>query len=289
MLFAIRTLFLGLICTMWLSSAVAAPPADCVKKHAGRWQITVRATGQTYPADLFPNGTGVSHCPGCAPGTWTCSGNTSTVFVNGITIVSTLSADGMQSTSGCCTAMRLGGRPAAVAARSEPAGQPPRNNSGSSLSPGSQFPDTTDVKRAAAPQKPPITSVHLGNKPIEDTGVHSVNPNEKTRNSFGLSESTKRQLDALRHSPEKRKRYLATLSREERVRAEKYIASTQTATVPGATKKKTGSADGADCAGMWERLKPHAPDDKWIVDQMARSSCHPDGTPYTLRERTKQA
>jgi hypothetical protein len=99
--------------------ASAAPPADCVKKHAGRWQITVRATGQTYPADLFPNGTGVSHCPGCAPGTWTCSGNTSTVFVNGITVVSTLSPDGRTATSGCCTSTRIGRGPAVAAAASK--------------------------------------------------------------------------------------------------------------------------------------------------------------------------
>ncbi|MGD9922739.1 MAG: hypothetical protein AB7V13_15070 [Pseudorhodoplanes sp.] len=108
----IRYLVAGSVCIMCLlSTAVAAPAADCVKKHAGRWQITVRATGQTYPADLFPNGTGVSHCPGCAPGTWTCSGNTSTVFVNGITVVTTLSPDGRTGTSSCCTSTRIGQGP----------------------------------------------------------------------------------------------------------------------------------------------------------------------------------
>jgi hypothetical protein len=116
MLFAaIRYLVACSVCTTWLcSTAMAGPPADCVKKHAGRWQITVRATGQTYPADLFPNGTGVSHCPGCAPGTWTCSGNTSTVFVNGQTVVSTLSPDGLSATSSCCTSTRIGRAPAVV-------------------------------------------------------------------------------------------------------------------------------------------------------------------------------
>lgn len=117
----------SLFTTCLLSTAIAAPPAECVSKHAGRWQITVRATGQTYPADLFPNGTGVSHCPMCSPGTWTCSGNTSTVFVNGITVVTTLSPDGRTGTSGCCISRRIGAAPAAAS--------PPKQNAEKSPAP----------------------------------------------------------------------------------------------------------------------------------------------------------
>jgi hypothetical protein len=180
MLFSvIRCLVAFAVCTTWLlSTAMAAPPAECVKKHAGRWQITVRATGQTYPADLFPNGTGVSYCPGCAPGTWTCSGNTSTVFVNGITVVSTLSPDGRSASSGCCTSTRIGGAPAAAAAAPERTA-PPKTERPASDQPAARrdpAPPKQTAERSSAPAAT-VKSVRPSSTSCSDiTGTGSTAP-----------------------------------------------------------------------------------------------------------------
>ncbi|HEY4143115.1 MAG TPA: hypothetical protein VGM57_16975 [Pseudolabrys sp.] len=48
------------------------------------------------------------------------------------------------------------------------------------------------------------------------------------------------------------------------------------------------SSKAADCAAMRQRLAPHAPDNDWIVDQMARSGCRPNGKKMSMRERTKR-
>jgi hypothetical protein len=48
------------------------------------------------------------------------------------------------------------------------------------------------------------------------------------------------------------------------------------------------SSKEADCAGMRQRLAPHAIDNAWIADQMARSGCRPNGKKMSLRERTKR-
>jgi hypothetical protein len=45
----------------------------------------------------------------------------------------------------------------------------------------------------------------------------------------------------------------------------------------------------SDCRGMRGLLTPHAANEAWIVDQMARSGCRPNGTKMSLRERTKRA
>lgn len=87
----------------------AAPPASCAGKFAGAWTVRVLATGLTYPSVLSPNGVGHSACPGCTPtGTWTCSGNTLTIFVNGIAASQTLSSDGRTLTGPCCVSTRVG-------------------------------------------------------------------------------------------------------------------------------------------------------------------------------------
>ncbi len=45
------------------------------------------------------------------------------------------------------------------------------------------------------------------------------------------------------------------------------------------------------CARKLEILKPHAPDDAWLEEQMARGdlACQADGSPMSLRERTRRA
>jgi hypothetical protein len=95
-----------------LSAPAAAQQAgSCAKRVIGLWQVTVKATGQTYPATYLPNGTVHVVCPLCNPtATWTCSGNTTVVQASGHpTVVSTLSPDGRTSDSSCCTAVRIGG------------------------------------------------------------------------------------------------------------------------------------------------------------------------------------
>jgi len=92
--------------------ASAAPPASCAGKFVGTWTVRVLATGQTYPSVLSPSGIGHASCPACTPtGTWTCSGNTLTVFVNGISASQTLSADGRTLTGPCCVSTRVGRAP----------------------------------------------------------------------------------------------------------------------------------------------------------------------------------
>ena len=67
-------------------------------------------------------------------------------------------------------------------------------------------------------------------------------------------------------------------------------ASNNTQSEPRKVRKgQTTEEHAADCGGMRARLKPHAPDNDWIVDQMARSGCLPNGKPMSLRERTRRA
>ncbi|HZP75578.1 MAG TPA: hypothetical protein VFB45_05495 [Pseudolabrys sp.] len=55
-----------------------------------------------------------------------------------------------------------------------------------------------------------------------------------------------------------------------------------------ASKPATTAEHAADCRGMRARLQPHALSEDWIVDQMARSGCQPNGKPMSLRERLKR-
>ncbi|HEX8664779.1 MAG TPA: hypothetical protein VF744_12185 [Beijerinckiaceae bacterium] len=117
----ILRLLLTLATLALATTASAAPPASCARNFQGSWQITVLATGQTYVGEYRPDGSGVAHCPQCAPGTWTCNGDTLTVYVNGLTVVGTLSSDRTRITGGCCLAIRIGAVPA-TSPRSSPAG-----------------------------------------------------------------------------------------------------------------------------------------------------------------------
>jgi hypothetical protein len=103
---------------------LAAPSPSCAAKFVGSWQVTVLATGQTYPAVISPNGTTHVTCPLCNPtGTWTCNGNTITILAPTPTS-HTISADGRTMSGGCCTAVRIGGAPAAAKPAQETPPQP---------------------------------------------------------------------------------------------------------------------------------------------------------------------
>lgn len=140
-----------ILCTVLLTAplnvAVAAPPdPSCARRFVGTWTVRVNATGQTYPAVISPGGTTHVTCPMCTPtGTWTCSGNTITVFVNGMAVSHTLTPDGRTMTGGCCTATRVGPAPAVAAAA------PP----GKSASPKSEqsASDQSSGKQRSAPSK----------------------------------------------------------------------------------------------------------------------------------------
>jgi hypothetical protein len=95
------------------------PPASCRARHSGTWMITVRATGQSYPAVFMPNGVVNVTCPLCPPTSrWSCSGNTSFVATPSGTVISALSADGRSTSSDCCTAVRVSGGQTQVASAS---------------------------------------------------------------------------------------------------------------------------------------------------------------------------
>jgi hypothetical protein len=98
-----------------MEPAAAAPPASCVKRFVGTWQITVLATGQRYRSVIRADGTTTADCPLCGGGTWTCNGRTF-ILTSPAPHTSTISADGRTITGGCCTAVRVGGAPVATAA-----------------------------------------------------------------------------------------------------------------------------------------------------------------------------
>jgi len=54
------------------------------------------------------------------------------------------------------------------------------------------------------------------------------------------------------------------------------------------SRRRLSDDEATDCAGMRARLKPHAPNEDWIRDQMARSGCLPDGRRMALRDRLKR-
>jgi hypothetical protein len=105
-----RMLAAGLLATLSISLASAAPPSSCASKFVGTWAYPGGVT------DVRADGTAYPHCPMCVPmQTWTCSGNT--YFFNGPgSYTATLSPDGQQLI-GSVTATRVGGRSSAPRVR----------------------------------------------------------------------------------------------------------------------------------------------------------------------------
>jgi hypothetical protein len=123
--------------------ATASPPSSCAYKFVGTWIVRVLSTGQTYPVVNLPSGVAHGSCPMCTPtGTWTCSGNTYTWSVNGITETDPLSADGRTVTGRCCIATRAGPAPKLATSSAPPSGQPDSKPE----------PQKKPSKAAAAPQ-----------------------------------------------------------------------------------------------------------------------------------------
>jgi hypothetical protein len=166
------------------------------------------------------------------------------------------------------------------------------NRSGSSLLPGTfDITDTTNVPRnQTRPTTPPLTNIFMGNRPISETGSGgTAGQRSGGGNTQGLDSGTRRRLDALRRDPARLNAYLARLNPTQRARARAYVSDGGTVATT-TTTRTTDRRDPAGCAGMRERLRPHAPlpdPEGWIVDQMRRSFCRPDGTRMTLRERTR--
>jgi hypothetical protein len=90
--------------------SASASADNCEKRFIGDWMVHV--VGQTYVGHLLPGGIGTADCPGCASGTWTCSGNRITKTVNGRTYYGTLSADGNTLVEDYGVATRIGSGPA---------------------------------------------------------------------------------------------------------------------------------------------------------------------------------
>jgi hypothetical protein len=167
------------------------------------------------------------------------------------------------------------------------------NRSGSSLLPGTfDITDTTNVPRnQTRPPMPPLTNVFMGNRPISETAAGgTAGRRSNAGNTQGLDSGTRRRLDTLRRDPARLNAYLARLNPIQRARARAYVSEAGTVAPTTTTTTAGDRRDPAVCAGMRERLRPHAPlpdPEGWIVDQMRRSFCRPDGTRMTLRERTR--
>lgn len=103
-----------------VQSSPGPSSAQCRKRFIGSWNITVLATGQTYVGEYRADGSAVANCAFCSAGTWTCSGDTITILVSGMTVQHTISPDGSHLQGGCCAASRIGPTIA-----SNPAATPP--------------------------------------------------------------------------------------------------------------------------------------------------------------------
>lgn len=92
-------------------SLAQVPPASCAGKFVGMWTILVKATGQTYQAQINADGTSHAYCPLCMPvQRWTCEGNTH-ILIDPFRVDSVLSADGTRTESSCCIGTRVGPPP----------------------------------------------------------------------------------------------------------------------------------------------------------------------------------
>jgi hypothetical protein len=157
-------------------------------------------------------------------------------------------------------------------------------SSGRSLAPGTfDKTDTTNEPRNRNPSNTyrPPAAVEMGNRPISQT----------SRSNFGLSAATRRKLDEALGDPSKIDSVLDQLPLSERAAAEDYLQDQLQPTgqgsglIPPKSPKKTASA--SECLSILARLRPHAPSQAWLVDQMERSHCKPDGKPMSMREAIK--
>jgi hypothetical protein len=207
---------------LWASGAAAQGPPGCMARFAGSWMVTVVATGQTYPSQIFPNGTLSSTCPFCMPvQNWTCNGNTF-MLLTPVAHTHTLSADGRTMSGGCCSLVRVG--PAPSVARAPQGRQAaPQQTTGASrwLPPGSP-------NAAPAAQPPPRNpfggDVHMGNRPVTDPGPRVVQPGE---GAPGLSDRRRREIDRLRNDRRALERYIGRLPARERESAWQYAGRTR--------------------------------------------------------------
>ncbi len=126
----------------------------------------------------------------------------------------------------------------------------------------------------------------MGNRPVPG-GEKIAAPKDTNRvvsggPNYGLSDTVRTDLRQVRNNVAKRTEYLRRLNVREREQAIEFLSD------PAQNEQLAVRVpELAECSGMRARLHPHAPNDGWIVDQMARSHCHPNGTPMTLREATR--
>jgi len=99
-------------CLSTATGPVSAPPSDCAYKFVGMWTVQTNS-GQTYQAEIRPDGTSTAYCPLCMPvQRWTCHGDTRTVL-DPFVFEDRLSADGMRLDSAYGSATRNGPPPSA--------------------------------------------------------------------------------------------------------------------------------------------------------------------------------
>jgi hypothetical protein len=125
----------------------------------------------------------------------------------------------------------------------------------------------------------------MGNYPISEPAgpTSSSSGKEGQGPTHGLTLAKRQLLDDLRNDQPRLIKYLRTLNAQEQEQALSYLEDPLTVASAGGSATKV-LADPNDCAGMWERLKPHALDDAWIRWHIAQAHCHDNGTPMSLRE-----
>jgi hypothetical protein len=151
-----------------MSVAIPAPSASCAGKFVGGWTVHILATGQTYPAVILPGGTTHVTCPMCNPtATWTCSGDTITIFVNGITVSHTLAAGGRTMSGSGATLTRNGPAPAVAT----PALQPQANTAEKKLASPDKKKPLADQKAAAIQKQTPLSNMPKSASCSDITGL----------------------------------------------------------------------------------------------------------------------
>jgi hypothetical protein len=73
-----------------MASSATSALAACATNVVGQWLVTLNS-GMTYPTSIYAGGKLQSHCSQCEPQTWTCQGNTFTVYgSNGVVVAHTI-------------------------------------------------------------------------------------------------------------------------------------------------------------------------------------------------------
>lgn len=214
----------------------APPPESCVGKFVGSWTVHIYATGQTYPSEVFADGTSRVTCFMCSSaGHWTCEGNKSHIFIPGRPAFSTtLSADGTRQDWENGYSIRKGPPPAA-ALGAVLAG----------ICSAVVSRDASDFeKKAQYAEKVLRKESNYNNWAIVDY-------------DFGQAHDLWKSCDAAK----------AAKAKDEQNRAKKFFDDWMHAPAPDSSKKC------ADAKDYLDKFKGGMGGDQWVNDQLAQMHC----------------